>query len=210
MNFVPESGSKTYVAIKGQTNYCTGAIECVGYEHPDAAPLYLLSQAMSTEFLHREIREKGGAYGGGSSFVPISGMFFFSSYRDPNTTQTIDTFSKSIEWASKPGNITHTMVEEAHLRAFKSIDSPIAPASRGQSLYAQRLTDSQRQEFRSRLLDCTSEDMTRCASAYLLNKPMTVCIVGSEDKVPTAGYTCVDAEGLPLARAPSSSPPSVV
>jgi Zn-dependent M16 (insulinase) family peptidase len=210
VNFVPESGSKTYVAIKGQTNYCTGAIECVGYEHPDAAPLYLLSQAMSTEFLHREIREKGGAYGGGSSFVPISGMFFFSSYRDPNTTQTIDTFSKSIEWASKPGNITHTMVEEAHLRAFKSIDSPIAPASRGQSLYAQRLTDSQRQEFRTRLLDCTSEDMTRCASAYLLNKPMTVCIVGSEDKVPTAGYTCVDAEGLPLARAPSSSPPSVV
>ena len=155
---------------------------------------------MSTEFLHREIREKGGAYGGGSSFVPSAGIFYFSSYRDPNTIETIETFQKACEWAAQPDSITKTMVEEAHLRAFKSIDAPIAPASRGQSLYAQRMTDSQRQNFRTRLLDCTSADMTRVAREYLSNKPMTVCIVGSEDKVPVddASYECVDAEGLPF------------
>ena len=204
--FTPQSASKTYVAIKGQTNYCTGAIETVGYEHPDAPALFLLSQAMSTEFLHREIREKGGAYGGGSSFVPSAGIFYFSSYRDPNTLETIETFQKACEWAAQPSSITKTMVEEAHLRAFKSIDSPIAPASRGQSLYAQRMTDAQRQNFRTRLLDCTAEDMTRVAQEYLLNKPMTVCIVGSEDKVPVddKAYECVDAEGLPFQNAPTA------
>jgi hypothetical protein len=204
--FTPQSASKTYVAIKGQTNYCTGAIETVGYEHPDAPALFLLSQAMSTEFLHREIREKGGAYGGGSSFVPSAGIFYFSSYRDPNTLETIETFQKACQWAAQPSSITKTMVEEAHLRAFKSIDSPIAPASRGQSLYAQRMTDAQRQNFRTRLLDCTAEDMTRVAQEYLLNKPMTVCIVGSEDKVPVddKAYECVDAEGLPFQNAPTA------
>ena len=109
--FTPQSASKTYVAIKGQTNYCTGAIETFGYEHPDAPALFLLSQAMSTEFLHREIREKGGAYGGGSSFVPSAGIFYFSSYRDPNTLETIETFQKACEWAAQPSSITKTMVE---------------------------------------------------------------------------------------------------
>jgi len=38
---------------------------------------------MSTSFLHREIREKGGAYGGGASAAPVEGIFGFMSYRDP-------------------------------------------------------------------------------------------------------------------------------
>jgi hypothetical protein len=44
------------------------------------------SQAISTSYLHREIREKGGAYGGGAGASPVEGVFAFSSYRDPNTT----------------------------------------------------------------------------------------------------------------------------
>ena len=36
----------------------------VPYAHADAAPLLLLGQVLSTCYLHREIREKGGAYGG--------------------------------------------------------------------------------------------------------------------------------------------------
>ena len=35
------------------------------YTHPDAAPLRVLSRLLSSKYLHVEIREKGGAYGGG-------------------------------------------------------------------------------------------------------------------------------------------------
>ena len=45
------------------------------YTHEDSASLFLLGQAMSASFLHREIREKGGAYGGGASASPIDGVF---------------------------------------------------------------------------------------------------------------------------------------
>ena len=40
-------------------------------------------QVLSLGFLHKEVREKGGAYGGGASSSPLGGTFTFSSYRDP-------------------------------------------------------------------------------------------------------------------------------
>ena len=54
---------------------------------------------MSSNFLLREIREKGGAYGAGSKISP-NGVFNFYSYRDPNLLETYNAFQKSVEWAS--------------------------------------------------------------------------------------------------------------
>jgi hypothetical protein len=89
-----------------QTNYCAASFATVPYAHEDAAPLFLLANALSTSFLHREIREKGGAYGGGAAASPLGASFGFSSYRDPNTAATISTFTRAAEWAATNGNIT--------------------------------------------------------------------------------------------------------
>ena len=56
-------------------------------------PLKLLSEILSSCYLHREIREKGGAYGGGAS--QNSGAFTMSSYYDPNSSKTIDAFNNA-------------------------------------------------------------------------------------------------------------------
>jgi Zn-dependent M16 (insulinase) family peptidase len=47
-------------------------------------------------YLHREIREKGGAYGGGAS--SNVGLWQFYSYRDPHVTKTLETFKNSFDW----------------------------------------------------------------------------------------------------------------
>ena len=75
--FAPDP-SKAFVAVPTQTNYCAASFKTVPYAHEDSAGLFLLAQAMSTSFLHRELREKGGAYGGGASAAPIEGVFAFS------------------------------------------------------------------------------------------------------------------------------------
>jgi Zn-dependent M16 (insulinase) family peptidase len=187
-----------------QTNYCTSAFATVPYTHEDAAPLLLLGQALSTAFLHREIREKGGAYGGGASASPLSGRFGFTSYRDPNTIQTLDTFVSAAEWAASKGNITAAELEEAHLRAFKSLDAPLAPSSRGSALFSSRLTDDARQVFRDRLLSCTAEKMRDVAERYLLSASIrpALAIVGAPSAASAlqaaGGWTVLDAEGNPL------------
>lgn len=42
--------------------------------------LKILARLMTAKFLHTEIREKGGAYGGGAK-LSHSGVFTFFSYR---------------------------------------------------------------------------------------------------------------------------------
>ena len=74
------------------------------YTHEDAAALLLLGQALSTCFLHRAIREKGGAYGGGAAANVQGGVFSFTSYRDPRTLETLDTFQAAAKWAAATGS----------------------------------------------------------------------------------------------------------
>ena len=193
--------SRAFVAVPSQTNYCVASFKTVPYAHEDAAPLFLLGQALSTAYLHREIREKGGAYGGGASASPVEGVFGMSSYRDPNTLETLAAFERAAEWAATEGNITREVLEEAHLRAFKSIDAPLAPSSRGASLFTAGLTDEKRQLFRDRLLDCTTEKMRACAEKYLVGKKPALAIVGgaqAAEALAGDGWVVTDAEGKPL------------
>jgi Zn-dependent M16 (insulinase) family peptidase len=53
---------------------------------------------MSSNVLLKEIREKGGAYGGGSRFNQ-NGVLSFFSYRDPHVLKTYEAFEKAIQWA---------------------------------------------------------------------------------------------------------------
>ena len=196
--------SKAFIAVPTQTNYCAASFATVPYMHEDAAPLFLLGQAMSASFLHRELREKGGAYGGGASAAPVEGVFAFSSYRDPGTTATMETFGRAAEWAAASGNLTSELLEEAHLKAFKAIDAPLAPSSRGASLFTSGLTEDARQLFRDRLLDCTANKMRECAEKYLVGKVGALAIVGSPAAaagVKDQGWVCLDAEGAPLKEA---------
>lgn len=119
-------------------------------------------------------------------------------------TATIETFVKAAEWAASKGNLTPELLEEAHLKAFKAIDSPLAPSSRGSSLFTSGLTDDARQTFRDRLLDCTADKMRECAEKYLVGKTAALAIVGSPAAVAAVradGWACFDAEGAPLKEA---------
>jgi len=51
---------------------------------------------LSHEYLHNEIREKGGAYGGGAG--QGSGSINFYAYRDPNVERTLEVFDNSAKW----------------------------------------------------------------------------------------------------------------
>ena len=67
----------------------------------------------------------------------------------------METFQKAAEWAATEGNLTQEILEEAWLKAFKAIDAPLAPQSRGASLFTNLMDDESRQIFRDGLLDTT-------------------------------------------------------
>ena len=94
---------KSYFVIPTQVNYVTESLFVPGYTHPDSAKLQVLSKILSLGNLHKFIREKGGAYGGGLRMNATKASMSFFSYRDPNTLKTLENFEKSVAMLLQDG-----------------------------------------------------------------------------------------------------------
>ena len=55
-----------------------------------------MSRILTNDYLHNEIREKGGAYGSGAGSQNHALSLY--SYRDPHLQRTIDAFAQAPEW----------------------------------------------------------------------------------------------------------------
>jgi len=152
-------------------NYVTRIFPTVPYAHPDTAPLQVLAKLLRSGFLHREIREKGGAYGGFAAFDPESSLFSFMSYRDPHLARTLKVYDHAIDWAVR-GEFTEEQITEAILGVFSDQDTPLSPAGRGYREFAnlrQGLTPELRNQHRQRLLAVEKDKITAVATRYLQN-----------------------------------------
>uniref|UniRef100_H2Z9Y4 Presequence protease, mitochondrial n=1 Tax=Ciona savignyi TaxID=51511 RepID=H2Z9Y4_CIOSA len=131
------------------------------YSHADNPALRLLARLITTKFLHKQIREKGGAYGGGAKHGD-DGIFRFYSYRDPNNWKTIQAFKDGVKWALN-GDFDQENIDEAKLAIFQSIDSPVSPCNRGLNIFNSGLYDVTIQQHRDRLLDVAKDELVDVA-----------------------------------------------
>lgn len=138
---------------------------------------------MTTNYLHRELREKGGAYGGGCSYSPLSGVIQFTTYRDPIGYQrTLDKFRDSRKWALGISNhCGDRELLEAKMEVLKGIDRPLDAAEEGIAEFSSGLTNSQRQEFRIAIINATLKDVQSCALKHLKGKTVA-CVIGEQVK----------------------------
>jgi len=176
----------TYIPLPISVHNATASIATdVSYGHPDDAAMMVLGQIMSTNYLHKEIREKGGAYGGGSSH-DMSGLFHMYSYYDPRTVETLDAFEDAIEWARK-GSFDDRDVDEALLSMFGSIDAPQELGSKGAGGFLYGLTHEQRQRMRDRFFDLNKDRLVDAANKHFAHvEPKSlrrgcVAIAGNEE-----------------------------
>ncbi|BFM07565.1 insulinase family protein [Halioxenophilus aromaticivorans] len=172
-----------------QVNFCAKAYPTVTMNHPDSPVLTVLSGFLRNGYLHRTIREQGGAYGGGASQDSNSASFRFYSYRDPRLSETLADFDRAIDWLH---SATHSdqSVEEAILGVVASLDKPSSPAGEAkQAFHAQLAGRSQsvRELFRQRVLEVTAGDMQRVAETYLqADKASTAVITHNGSSEETA------------------------
>src|SRR5205823_11426431 len=98
----------------------------VRFTHDDSPALLVLANYLRDTFLHRELREKGGAYGGYAQAGVASATFYFGSYRDPNIARTYDVFDQAVEWVTE-GEIDGENLKEAVLGACGDVDPLESP-----------------------------------------------------------------------------------
>ncbi|MDF3013737.1 MAG: peptidase [Cellvibrio sp.] len=162
-----------------QVNFCAKAYPTVPSEHPDAAALTVLGGFLRNGYLHRAIREQGGAYGGGASQDSNSAAFRFYSYRDPRLSETLKDFDESLVWLQETDHQWQS-VEEAILGVIGSIDKPGSPAGEAKSTYQAELfgrTREKRELFRNRVLAVTAADLKRVANTYLVPEKASIALV---------------------------------
>lgn len=180
LNFQP-CQMKTFFQLPFPVNFVSESIRTVPFSHEDYASLCILARMMTAKFLHGEIREKGGAYGGGARMG--GGLFSFYSYRDPNSMQTLSAFRKGIDWA-KSGQFTQQDIDEAKLSVFSAVDSPVAPADKGMGRFLSGVTDEMKQSHRERLFAVSHKNLVEVAERYLSvgQKTCGVAILGPENE----------------------------
>lgn len=156
---------KTFFPLPFPVNFVSECIRTVPFTHQDYASLCILGRMMTAKYLHGEIREKGGAYGGGAR-MGGGGLFSFYSYRDPNSMQTLSAFRKGVEWA-RDGQFTQQDIDEAKLSVFSAVDSPVAPSEKGVGRFLSGITDELKQGHRESLFAVTHQSLVDVAGRYL-------------------------------------------
>uniref|UniRef100_F7C6Q1 Presequence protease, mitochondrial n=1 Tax=Equus caballus TaxID=9796 RepID=F7C6Q1_HORSE len=156
---------KTHFLLPFPVNYVGECVRTAPYAHPDHASLKILAHLMTAKFLHTEIREKGGAYGGGAK-LSRGGIFTLYSYRDPRATETLQSFAKAVDWA-KSGRFTQQDIDEAKLSVFSAVDAPVAPSDRGLDHFLHGLSDEMKQAHREQLFAVHREGLIAVSNKYL-------------------------------------------
>jgi Zn-dependent M16 (insulinase) family peptidase len=167
---VPRANENIYEGWDTSTAvaFVAKTLPAVPQQHKDAPALAVLGKILRSLYLHREIREKGGAYGGFSLYNPENGLFSLASYRDPHIVRTLNVFSGVLDFVHTDA-ITTEDVKEAILQVCSEIDKPDPPGPAARKAFYRRivgLSDETRLAFKQQLLEVTAQQVKSVTAKY--------------------------------------------
>ncbi len=170
------SSKVQYVARTG--NFIDGG-------EPFTGALHILKVILSYEYLWQNVRVKGGAYGCMSGFNRI-GEGFFTSYRDPNLSETMNVYEGVPEYL-ETFEATEDEITKYIIGTMSNIDQPMTPASKGDrslNLYMNHVTEEMLVRERNQILSATKEDIQALAGVVkAVLAPHNICVIGGEEKI---------------------------
>ncbi|MCK5541223.1 MAG: insulinase family protein [Desulfobacterales bacterium] len=167
----PHEGFSTDTSV----SFTAQSFKTVRIIHEDSASLAIISRLLRSLYLHREIREKGGAYGGFALYNSENGIFSFASYRDPNIQRTLDTYQKSCDFIKQKDSYSDDDIKEAILQVCADIDKPETPGPASINAFYRNivgLSDEIRANFKEKLLATTKEKILIAAEKYFDSSDM--------------------------------------
>ncbi|EAU34479.1 conserved hypothetical protein [Aspergillus terreus NIH2624] len=198
---------KAFYDLPYKVYYSGLAMQTVPFVHSSSAPLSVLSQLLTHNYLHPEIREKGGAYGAAATNGPIKGIFALTSYRDPNPLNTLKVFQNSGIFA-RDRQWSDRELNEAKLGIFQGLDAPMSVDEEGARYFMSGVTHEMDQRWREQVLDVTAKDVNEAAQAFLVDGPrQSICLLGEKkDWAESEGWemrkltmnTAGDADAQPM------------
>lgn len=172
-----KTASKVQYVVKGYD------MDKLGYQYN--GKMRVLNQILSREWLQKQVRVIGGAYGGFAG-ISQSGNVFFASYRDPNLKETIENYDNTPEF------LEGFEAEEKEMTRFiigtiSRMDGPLTASQRGSraiQYYFEKTTPEELKAERTAVLSTTVDDikgMKKMVTDIL--EQDAICVYGNEAKV---------------------------
>ena len=180
---LPREGWSTASAV----SFVAQTFPVVRMEHEDSPSLAVISKILRSMYLHREIREKGGAYGGFAVYDPESGLFGFGSYRDPHIVETLNAYKGAAVFI-KSDDYGDQDIKEAIFQVCSEIDKPDPPGPAARQAFYRTimsLSDESRNRFKQKLLSLTRAQVNQAAEKYFdqAGAGQAVAVISSEEKL---------------------------
>jgi len=161
---LPFEGWSTSTAV----SFVAQTLPVVSFGHEDAPTLAVLSKMLRSLYLHREIREKGGAYGGLAVYNPEDGLLSLASYRDPHISRTLNVYAGVSRFVAA-GEFSADDVKEAILQVCAEIDKPDPPGPAARKEFFRLITGvapEDRKAYKQKVLTTTKEQILAVARRY--------------------------------------------
>ncbi len=182
--------------VSTSVSFVAQSFRAVRMPHEDAPRFSVISRLLRSLYLHREIREKGGAYGGFALYDSEDGLFSFGSYRDPHIVSTLRVYKNASDFI-RSGDYTDEDIKEAILQVCSEIDKPDGPGAAGRKAFHRKiyaLDDEMRLAFKQRLLSVTRAQVMDTAERYFAGpeEERAVVVLSNKEKLQEANQRLKD------------------
>ena len=170
------SGKVQYVA-KG------GNFRQHGFAYTGA--IRVMETILRYEYLWKQIRVLGGAYGAFVQFMR-NGNALFCSYRDPNLTETLSAYQGIPEYLENL-ELSEREMTKYVIGTMAPEETSLTPFMRGEralNYYLGENTKESRMKIRSEIINCTINDIKALAPLVrsVIEEPY-ICVMGNEEKI---------------------------
>jgi Zn-dependent M16 (insulinase) family peptidase len=170
--------------VPTQVNYVGKGAPIYGVGEETSGAMSVVSRHLRTSWLWDKVRVVGGAYGCSNTFNPMTGMFKYTSYRDPNLMETLKTYDETPAFLAEAAKeMTPATLSNAVIGMIGDLDKPMQPDQKGftsMEWHLSGLTDAIRQERREQVLGTTAKDFAEFGERVAaVSEKGTIAIVGS-------------------------------
>ena len=181
---VPEKKNEAFKTA-GQVQYVCRAGNFASKGLKYNGTLRVLKVMMGYDYLWRNIRVLGGAYGCMSSYAK-NGDSAFVTYRDPNLKNSIEVFEKAADYL-RNFDADDRVVLQYVIGAVSDLDTPKTPSGKGTYGLTAYLCNAKMENIqrnRDELLSTTKESIRSMADyvdAFM--EDQCVCVIGTAEKI---------------------------
>jgi Zn-dependent M16 (insulinase) family peptidase len=130
----------------------------LGYTYDGSAEV--VTRSLARTWIWDRVRVKGGAYGGSCGLDRRSGLFAYTSYRDPNLLETLAVYDEAPRFLRDLA-LDRDELTKAIIGTISDIDAYRLPDAKGWvslDRFLTGVTDEDRQRLREQVLDTTAAD----------------------------------------------------